>query len=206
MSSQFDVPLNGFRYVVVQQDDTLQLIALRELGSAARWTELIPLNSLRPPFITWDATLAGPGVLRPGDTIMVPAAALFTASDSGDADDVLLTDVALVGGRLDGAGGDFAMATGAANLKQALAHVLDTDQGELMFHPDYGSQLRQLVGAVNAGAATLLAAQYAREAVAADPRVDAVTASSAQSTGDTIRVSVTARSILGRQVPVVVSL
>jgi phage baseplate assembly protein W len=202
MSSVFDRERIGFRFVEVQQDDSLQLIAFRALGDAARWTELIAYNNLIPPFVTNDATITAAGVLHPGDLIMVPAVTAAAAAAQNVGDDVLLTDAALVNRRLGAANGDFALVSGLANLKQALINALDTDRGDLIFHPQYGSLIRRIIGAVNGPTATLLAAEYAKGPVAADPRILRVTSAVAVADGDAIRVTIEAESALGRQVAV----
>lgn len=56
------------REVRIQQNDTLERIAQRELGSAVRWIELVVLNSLKPPYI---AENGGDGVKKPGELILV---------------------------------------------------------------------------------------------------------------------------------------
>lgn len=57
------------RQVRINRNDTLERLAQRELGSALRWTEVVILNKLKPPYID-DA--GGDGVKKPGDTVLVP--------------------------------------------------------------------------------------------------------------------------------------
>ncbi len=198
MSLQRD--LSGFRYAETNFGDTLQAIALRELGDASRWPELVSFNGLRPPFITDDATLAGPGVLLTGKLIRVPAATPASVTTT-DADELFETDAALTDGSLTASdGGDFALVAGIDNLRQALGHRLETSRGELAFHPDYGSLLRRIVGTVNGPTAGLLASSYAREAVALDPRVARVKSSDATVSGDVVRVDLVAEPIVGKAI------
>lgn len=59
----------NYRLAKVLQNDSIQTIATRELGTAARFRELIILNQLKSPFID---TVKSNGVLVPGDDIMIP--------------------------------------------------------------------------------------------------------------------------------------
>lgn len=199
-------PLFGFRFVEIRRADTLQAIAARELGDAARWYELIALNSLVPPYLTDDANEAAAGVLLSGSMIRVPAP-LPVVSTTTDPDRVFERDVMIdAHGALAIKDGDFDVASGRANLRQTLRNRLDTDRGELIFHGGYGSLVRRLIGAVNGPTAGLLAAQYARSAVLADPRIKQVTQAAAEVDGDVIRVSIEAEPVVGRVVELVADL
>lgn len=57
------------RQVRIQRNDTLERLSQRELGNAIRWTEIVIINKLKPPYIDVDG---GDGVKRPGDTLLVP--------------------------------------------------------------------------------------------------------------------------------------
>lgn len=197
-------PLHGFRFVEIRHGDTLQAIAAREIGDASRWTDLIAYNDLVPPFITDDPAQARTGVLLSGSMIRVPAAAQM-ASASSDPDRVFERDIRLEDGVLVAQNGDFAVASGRDNLRQAIKHRIETERGELLFHPEYGSRIRVLLGAVNGPTASLLAAEYARSAVLADPRIRQVTQSVAEVEGDVVRVSVEAQPIAGRVIEVTAS-
>ena len=68
--SMIDItPPATVRQVRIQRNDTLERMAQRELGDAIRWTELVILNKLKPPYI--DAN-GGDGVKRPGEALLVP--------------------------------------------------------------------------------------------------------------------------------------
>lgn len=186
----------GFRFVEVQRDDTLQHIAARELGGAQRWPELVALNSLRPPFI---AEASGLGVVGYGDFLRVPSSTTVVDAEASP-DEVFGRDVALSRGGIEVDNGDFVVAGGRANLRQALRHRMETDAGELIYHPGYGSEIRRILGTVNGPTANLLAAQFARSAILADPRVSTVTKAQASATGDAIAVSVEAVPVTGKAV------
>lgn len=57
------------RQVRIKRNDTLERIAQRELGDAVRWTEIVILNKLKPPYIDDNG---GDHVKKFGDTLLVP--------------------------------------------------------------------------------------------------------------------------------------
>jgi len=63
----FSRPKN-VRQIVIRKNDTLERIALNEMGDATRWPELVILNSLKPPYID---VAGGDGIKRPGEYILV---------------------------------------------------------------------------------------------------------------------------------------
>ena len=65
--------LSGVREVTILPGDTLQTIAVRELGNAERFLELVVLNSLKPPYISPTQADRAPNTLAPGDAILIPA-------------------------------------------------------------------------------------------------------------------------------------
>lgn len=192
---------SGSRFVETYYGDTIQRIALRELGDASRWVEIIALNNLRPPYIS--DTEAAPGVLLSGQLIRIPSATVIARAET-DPDLVFGVDVQMApSGQLQvGAGGDFEVVGGLDNFKQALRNLLATESGELIFHPGYGTKLRRIIGSVAGPTASLLAAAYARDGLANDPRVERIVTSQATVLGDTINVSVKVQPIVGRAVDV----
>ena len=200
MSSLVDRPLIGYRFVETLCGDTLQKIAAREMGDASRWPEIVSYNQLVPPFITDDETLALPGVVLAGQTVRIPApTAVADANTNPNA--TFLSDVQLRNGLIEADPmGDMLLCEGLPNLRQALIHRVVTERSELMYHQEYGSMLRRLIGTVNGPTANILAAQYARSAVETDPRVQEVTKATAEVIGDVINVGVEAMTISGRSV------
>lgn len=190
-------PLSGFRFVEIRQDDTLQRIAQRELGDTSLWWTLIDINDLTPPYLTGDPNASGPKVKLYGELLVVPASEPQGEPDP-DAARIFGVDVLLRRGRLEsGETGDLAMVSGHENLKQALVHRFGTALGELLFHPTYGCGVHALKGeAAQPGIATL-AAQYARSAALSDPRVQAVSNTSAKFSGDALAVTATVTPITG---------
>jgi phage baseplate assembly protein W len=205
MTTIFDTPLTGFRHVATQYGESLQDFAARVMGDATNWAILIGMNSLIPPYLTDDPDAVTDGVVLNGSLLMIPAA---TPAPSTDPDDVFGTDALL---DADGffsitEGGDIATVSGSANLVQALENALDTDQGELIFHPVYGYRGRRLLGSKNGPTAGLLAARYAQQTVAADSRIVQVDSSTATVQGDVIATVVQAETVVGTKVPVATTL
>jgi phage baseplate assembly protein W len=197
MTTVFDRPLAGFRYVRTRPRDTLQRVALRELGDASQWASLISINKLEPPYLTDDATLASDTVFLNGSSqyLIVPAAT--AATQNPDPTSVFGTDIALDGNGLIILGDvDMATVSGPANLEQALNNALATDQGELLFHPTYGTLIRRILGATVGPTRTQLAASYAQATVIADARISTATAT-ATASGDSITVTVDATTVNG---------
>lgn len=204
MTTPFDTPLSGFTFVLTQRGDTLQKVAARALGDASKWTQLIYPNNLVYPYITDDPTQAGTGVLLTGAQILIPAPS--AAASTTDPDQVFGTDIALTNGLLSAtATGDFAFVTGRANLRQALKNRVETQQGDLAYHPRYGSLLKTLIGRVSVPAQQLLAASSAKGAVLADPRVASVDKAVATVSGDAVSVSIEAIPVAGQSVLVTAS-
>jgi len=206
--SEFSVPLAGFRIVDTLHGDTLQAVALRELGDASRWVDLANINKLLPPYITDDASLASDRVLLSGGQLVVPAQTPVSANArTSKPDDLYGLDLGLINGDLtDDGNGDFVVFNGQANLRQALVHRVITERSELMFHPEYGCLVRQLIGAVNGPTAATLAARYVSATLAADPRVTSVTSVTATVAGDAINVVAIVVPITGSSTKIEVSI
>lgn len=197
--------ISGFRFVEVNQRDTLQSIAFREFGDASRWASLAAINNLLPPYITDDPLDLSERVLHPGQLLTIPAAST-TAGANTDPETVFETDCLLQGGRLVVSNGDFLITSGRANLRQSLSHAVQTRRGELMFHGDYGCLVRRILGTVGNETAAILAAQYVRTTLEADERVAQVTQSVAVIVGDSVVVTAEVIPIAGRSINLQVSI
>jgi hypothetical protein len=187
------VPAPGVRNVLIQFNDTLHRLALREMGDASRWVELIILNDLRPPYL---AATASDGVLAYGGQIKIPAPG-GGVSINASADDVLGTDLLLTGRRLSVANGDFAVVSGIKNFSQALVIRVTVEKRELGFHPEFGCWVRSLLGNIGGQRSVRLAAFYVKSALMEDPRVASVTYCAAEISGDAITVNATVNPITG---------
>lgn len=69
---------------------------------------------------------------------------------------------------------DFSLIQYYENLKQAIINRLRTKQGELALHPNYGSQLHELIGKVGNSLVLSEAKQYTREALLQEPRINII--------------------------------
>lgn len=191
----------GVRLAETRHGDTLQRIALRELGDAGRWVELAELNGLRPPYIT-DAALVRAGVLAYGASIKIPAPASIISA-SAEPRTVYGADLRLARGALGAQFGDLEILEGVPNFVQALQHRIVVGKRELGFHPEYGCHVRTLIGASNGPVSARLAAFYVRSALLEDERVDAVPSCVAEVLGDQIRVTATVVPVSGIPVELV---
>lgn len=195
--SEFERPLPTFRLVATHHGDDLQAVAAREMGDANRWPELVWINSLRHPYITTDARVAGAGVILAGGTIKVPAPVGFSSPGS-DRGQVYERDCQMVRRLLaEDISGDLSVVAGADNLTQQLEHRVNTPRGQARRHPEYGCMIWRLVGKVNGPTAALMGAEYVKAALKADYRVASVDSAVAEVAGDAIRVEATATAIDG---------
>lgn len=195
----------SFRLAETEWNDDLQKVAAREMGDANRWPELVWLNGLTFPYITNVDGLVSATVLLAGSLIKVPApTGVFT--DQTERGQVYERDVALVGRKLqDDGNGDFAIVTGADNLRQQLSHRLATPRGQATRHPEYGSLHHRLLGTKNGAAATLLGADYVKAALGADYRVARVDDATVEVSGDAVRITARAVAIEGGVVDLLVN-
>lgn len=200
--TDFTKQFSGYRFAGTQRGDTLQLIAYRELGNANDWAKLAWFNDLLPPFITDDESLAGDRVLLTGQQIKIPSTVAESESASNDADNVLLTDCQMRGGKLsvDEATGDFAVVSGRDNLKQALTARIVTDPGELIFHPEYGCKIGRRRGNKNTAVATLLGRMDVQDALVQETRLRRINSITTTSNGDVLSASVDVTPITGDSV------
>lgn len=192
--TDFTKDLTGFRYVQTLRGDTLQSIALRELGNAGDWAQLAWLNELLPPYLTDNPDQVRAGVLVTGSTIRVPApTAQVDASVSPE--EVFLTDISLVNGKLQFNNGDIALVSGRENLKQAISNRIVTDHGDLIYHGNYGANLGRLKGSLNGPSRAMVAASYVEDALANENRIQAINSIKATPQGDRL-------DIVGEVVPI----
>jgi hypothetical protein len=174
------------------QDDTLQRVALRYLGSAIRWPDIALLNNLKPPYL---AAKSADGVLAYGDSILLPIFQPDAISKAGDEflKDILLDDDGFIGC----SDTDLAVAGKEDNLYQALSLRASVSKTSLMFHPEYGSWAFTLIGNINTNSLGALAAFYTKSALLEDPRVKSVDEVKITVTGDTLTVKAAVLPIYG---------
>ncbi len=195
---------------VVLEDETIRDLSLRLLGDETRWKEIVILNDLVPPYISAEG---GPGVLRPGDVVLLPAPALSdgglpdSTGTSADAAARYGTDLRLSDPtKSDAEGGrdietvrevreggervfDFAIVEGLPNLIQALHVQATTEPGELPLHREYGFALP--IGTRLDPLALFFHKFQAARSLLRDDRVEAVREVSIIASGAVARLRVT---------------
>lgn len=189
--------LEGFRLVDTMRGDTLQRVSARELGNAGLWYELAEINGLRPPYLTDDEAQVSATVKLTGSKLIVPAS-FPRATVETDPSDVLGRDIWLYRGELQVRDGDLAIVDGADNYVQALAHLVVTEPGDLLFHPGYGAGLRRFIGKSNSRAKALLASGLVKRAILNDDRTVEVPLANVTVEGDVLRIDVRAVAVHGR--------
>lgn len=199
--NQFEQLAQVARLVKTVRGDTLWAVAARELGDAQRWHELIWLNHLTPPYLTDDPNAASATVLLTGTPLRLPGPATLPTTAVDDAA-VFGTDLDLTGGLLHAVDGDLGLVAGVPNLVQALRHVLNTDIGELRFHPTYGCGVHRLLGARATPDTLQLAQTLVYRAVQADARIARVVSATTDISGDILNVDLSAMAISGEVIHV----
>ena len=143
--------------ITILQDDTLQKISLRELGTISRWPELIILNELDEPYIVDSKSKvpSGKNVKVYGEKLLIPAQSEFGFSatlngkeskislsqnefQKNQGVDLFLQDDADL--ELD-EGGDIKVIYGVNNTLQGLLLKLNTMKGENLDFPTLGLDL-----------------------------------------------------------------
>ena len=183
----FEREISGFRYAETRFGDDLRRVALREMGDASLWPDLVAINGLTSPYLTDDPAEVRAGVLLNGGQLLIPAPQTASGATENP-DEVFGIDLALAGGAFSFADGDIAMSSGWDNFLQSVRIRLQTHRRDLGFHPTYGSLVHTLVGRKAGPNENALAAFYARSVLLDDDRVSEVSRCTAEIAGDTIRV------------------
>lgn len=180
---------------------------------------LIVQNNLQPPYLH---TSRGPGILAPGDTMLVPvqpsqngAPPVAPSPEFSDPNDAIygvdfaLDPRLLKQGLLDcyvdevhGAT-DLALAHGVPNLVQGLEIICATQRGQTTFIPEMG--LMRNVGMRGTLDQALLASIALRDAILSDPRVNGIMTSRVALEGDVLIQEITP-IIIGQQTGVPLAL
>lgn len=201
----------------VEQDillgDTAESLAARYLGDSTRWREIVALNRLRPPYFSATGI---PGTLRPGDRVLIPSdlpaltrvplGGLGVKPTAPEPERLYLVDLRLDPVR-DATGvyakgydlvmspslKDFELVRGLKNLEQAIRIRTVTEQGSDPQYRNVGVPAtigRSLGPGVDE---EILRIRFA-DAVAADPRIASVVATSVTNLpqADFVEVEITA--------------
>jgi hypothetical protein len=191
--------IGGFRRVQINFGETLQELAARELGDASLWVKIAEFNKLAPPYISADGAAR---VARYGGTLLIPGPSVSIKPGKTSAEDIFGKDIALPKGVLTDTNGDFSIIAGRENLKQALEHLIRTDEGELIFHSTYGCKAGRLRGEKKDPANVLLIRSYLKSAALGDDRVQSILNESATPNGDSVTVEITVETTSGHPVDV----
>jgi hypothetical protein len=136
----------------IQGGDNIQTIALRELGSVDAFKDIVILNNLKPPYIS---EAGGPGVLKPGDKILIPKASAAGRSSVAknvqynitknmqQAERDLGVDIRLTddGDLAIASNKDLDLVAGVDNFVQAIVIRLLVERLSLKRHPQIGTNL-----------------------------------------------------------------
>lgn len=157
-----------YKVYTVKVGDTVQNIAQQTLGDLSRWQEIVQYNNLKYPYIT-DLTTEHTVTL--GDTLIIPEevtsedlanVALRKQDKDVIASYALGRDLDLIGNyrsrsykerddtdelfSLSNKDRDLATNYGHQNLIQAIIMRLSTKSGTMPLHPEYGTNLHNLLG------------------------------------------------------------
>ena len=149
---QLDEP-SSVKEINILDTDDLQSIAARELGEVDKFRDIILLNNLKPPYID---PAGGPGVLKPGDKILLPSFNPSTTTDvikskefqitknMREAEKNLGVDIRLTkdGDLAQSNTGDFDLLGGMDNMSQAVSLRLAYEKGSLKRHLTIGTNLQ----------------------------------------------------------------
>lgn len=190
------------RPVVVARTDTVDSIGAR---FAVPPEAIVLINDLRPPYI---AEGGGPGILAPGDTLLVPVVSggpvqstqanvgeYLTAEDLLYGVDLALDPALLAQGTLEWeidtthGSTDASLIRGAGNVVQGTWITVNTERGATVFLPDVG--LRRNAGIKGTIAQVLLAALALREGILTDTRVQSIQSERIVLSGDVLTQEIT---------------
>ncbi len=177
----------GIQTKILTQGDTLIGLASSFLGDASKWEEIAILNNLDYPFIVPPdyEPYGEESVLRIGQEIHLPVDVKPTSviepdkyGDGGLGIDikVLPNSVAFstifTEGQIVATNGDVQMAVGIDCLKQDILHRLLTPKGSIPWHPDYGSEIPDLIGAKMTPENLEIIQVSAQECIYGDDRIE----------------------------------
>jgi phage baseplate assembly protein W len=179
------IPENLQVYTVLN-NDSLPLIAARQLGNFELWPQIATINNLQPPYIGAVGAAPSAGLVIPGQQIFLPVNPTTTAATAGAVSnsipnyEVNYLGVDLFLGPLNEPDmlpwtGDFNTQSGFNNLATALGRRIITTLGSLIFHPEFGSRIPPEVGGVSDSTTASNIGAYATSAILTDPRVNNVT-------------------------------
>jgi len=165
--------MSRYKRHIISYQDTVQSISQRHTGTVGNWKKIVDYNNLKYPYIVDDPQekLKRPkDILTIGEEIIIPIEQDLLDVDSDNLrkrDKDLILGLAL-GRDLNMLGegtypystnkngevfelsanskGDLKLAQGVDNLKQSIIARLLTYRGSHLLHPDYGSNIHNLIG------------------------------------------------------------
>lgn len=159
---------NGYKTYTVGGDDTLQRIALNEMGNESLW-----------PFIALANSIVSNEELEPNSTILIPISTVGQISNdqyivsSNVSYDPLGTDLALdSNGNILLGGNDLVTISGIPNLLQAINTRLQTEQGQMIKETTFG--ILTQVGNPGVGLSNSYAQMAIKASLIQDPRISQV--------------------------------
>jgi hypothetical protein len=214
---------NGFREVDVTHGDTIFSLAIKHMGSATFWRDIVECNHLKPPYIATGARL--PHTKAVGDTIVIPIskpvqpARVVATGDRADgasqAANLYGTDFRLTllpnghyGWLTDIAHGseDVLTVSKVDNLIQGLENRCRNEQGEDLCFPRVG--LPRVVGNNSIGETWMEARIGLHQQILADPRIEHISGMKFSVTDDVLTIDINARPVgynTDRPIPLTIS-
>lgn len=161
---------------VLRVGETLIDVAARELGNFELWPEIATLNGLSPPYV---GPVAMPGIAAFGSELLLPnpgASVSSLGNKPSYSINFLGTDLYLgpINGDMPPWTGDFQIISGLSNLKSSLGRRLQTTQGTLIYHKNFGSRIPPEVGNIMTDATAQHINAFGKSALQSDPRVQRV--------------------------------
>lgn len=197
--------MNNHREYTIQYGDTLQSLSARFYNDARRWLDIARYNDLDYPYIT-NTPSGQPKVRTIGDTILIPLDPDVEQRPVVDnwIDEFCGEDFALHNDFGNDIYGDLATVVGLENLALALTHRFETERGELIYHPEYGSNLHMFVGRTEPFINKMIELEILETAYQ-DPRVEHIEVRFLERSGRKLMVECLI-TVVGQETPSVVPL
>lgn len=178
--------------VKIQVGDTLRSIASRYLNDQTRWSELVGINNLRPPYITEtiNSDERIENTLIWGEWIKVPKTDYLLDNDKLTFDDLYGQDIYLNNMDLDVTdSGDLKVVSGVSNLSQAITNRIKCVRGDNFIHNTYGCDIYTVLGMKNTLVVELLAQGLVKIAISEEPRISSINSISSRINGDVLYIN-----------------
>jgi phage baseplate assembly protein W len=163
-------------------NESLIDVAARALNNFELWPEIATLNGLEPPYV---GATSSQGIAGWGSQLILPAPGTNISSigtlPSYNAN-YLGIDIYIgpINGSMPPWAGDFQTIGGVSNLRISLGRRIQTTQGTLIYHPQFGSRIPPEVGKIQSNVTAGHINAYGESALQSDPRVASVTSAQTQ--------------------------